>query len=128
MNEKQKSYYEHVRKDYHDKIRLKIREDGLISRISSGLLVAAILVFIHSFFYPGSGFFNVNEANYSTQIWLISNLVLSSTILYAVYNIKKPNKILTKTSFIGVVFAIYNIDFSFYFISIRNTHNRTQIK
>lgn len=29
MNEKQKSYYEHVRKDYHDKIRLKIREDGL---------------------------------------------------------------------------------------------------
>lgn len=29
MEEKQKSYYEVTRKDYHDKIRLKIREEGL---------------------------------------------------------------------------------------------------
>ncbi len=29
MSEKQKSYYETVRKDYHDKIRLKIREEGM---------------------------------------------------------------------------------------------------
>lgn len=29
MSEKQKSYYEGVRKDYHDKIRLKIRDEGI---------------------------------------------------------------------------------------------------
>lgn len=29
MSEKQKSLYEHVRKGYHDRIRLKIREEGL---------------------------------------------------------------------------------------------------
>ena len=51
----------------------KISKNHLIARLSPGILVSTIIVFIHALAYEGMNFFVNYDANLSTQLWVLSN-------------------------------------------------------
>lgn len=51
----------------------KISKNHLIARLSPGILVSTIIVFIHALSYEGMDFFVNYDANLPTQLWVLSS-------------------------------------------------------
>jgi len=87
----------------------KLKQLNFVSIIGPGFLVSSLVLFIHAITYQGLNLFPDYDSNLPTQLWIISNIIIVSSVLFGALYLNSNKGFLLYTtlmSIIGVSFTI----------------------
>lgn len=92
-------------------ISKKYSQNSFLINLGPGIFIASLIIFLHMLAYKGMGvIIGYDDGNLPTQLWIVSNYILSAAILIAVRNFKKTlsfNAMTAVYGFIGFVACVF---------------------